>query len=162
DAAWQHRPDDMGVHCTCSVSCSVVRGAVSDARQCRTSKSTFRHRAGRYWAHYVVFEHFLNGERQSPIQLASMSAMAQSGHERLLGGKGNRNVVWVTYVRLEHGTHRGMYVCQNKLGAGPDILRVPIDLVVRNGNVEFARPLLNWNGTRIIGNEMAHGTTDPD
>src|SRR5262249_23463024 len=192
----------MGVHCTCSVSCSVVRGAVSDARQCRTSKSTFRHRAGRYWAHYVVFEHFLNGERQSPIQLASMSAMAQSGHERLLGGKGNRNVVWVTYVRLEHGTqqteeqkmehrrtasfgvyslllaattsvaaqsneqtagpYRGMYVCQNKLGAGPDILRVPIDLVVRNGNVEFARPLLNWNGTRIIGNEMAHGTTDPD
>jgi len=60
------------------------------------------------------------------------------------------------------GPYRGTYVCQNKLGAGPDILRVPIDLVIRNGNVEFARPLLNWNGTRIIGNEMAYGTTDPD
>ena len=35
-------------------------------------------------------------------------------------------------------------------------------LSVRNGYVEFARPLLNWNGTRIIGNEMAYGTTDPD
>jgi hypothetical protein len=60
------------------------------------------------------------------------------------------------------GSYRGTYVCQNKLGAGPDILRVPIDLVIRNGNVEFARPLLNRFGTRVIGNEIAHGTTDPD
>jgi len=60
------------------------------------------------------------------------------------------------------GPYRGMYVCQTKVGAGPGILRVPIDLVIRNGNVEFARPLLNWNGTRLIGNEMAYGTTDPD
>jgi len=64
------------------------------------------------------------------------------------------------------GPYRGAYVCQ-KLGAAQgrvpiDILRVPIDLVIRNGNVEFARPLLNWNGTRVIGNEMAFGTTDPD
>jgi len=44
----------------------------------------------------------------------------------------------------------------------PGILRIPIDLVIRNGNVEFARPLLNWNGTRVIGNEMASGTIDPD
>ena len=59
------------------------------------------------------------------------------------------------------GPYRGTYVCQS-LGAGRGILRVPIDLVIRNGNVEFARPLLNWNGTRIIGNEMASGTTDAD
>jgi len=57
------------------------------------------------------------------------------------------------------GPYRGTYVCQ---GAGQRILRVPIDLVIRNGTVEFARPLLNWNGTRVIGNEMASGTTEPD
>ena len=48
-----------------------------------------------------------------------------------------------------------------KLGP-PGIFRVPIDLVIRNGNVEFARPLLNWNATRVIGNEMASGTIDAD
>lgn len=60
------------------------------------------------------------------------------------------------------GPYRGTYVCQNKLGVGPDILRVPLDLVIRNGNVEFARPLLKWNGTQVIGNEMASGTIDAD
>lgn len=59
------------------------------------------------------------------------------------------------------GPYRGTYVCQ-ALGPARGILRVPIDLVIRNGNVEFARPLVNWNGTRIIGNEMASGTTDPN
>ena len=29
------------------------------------------------------------------------------------------------------GPYRGTYVCQNKLGAGPGVLRVPIDLVIR-------------------------------
>lgn len=61
------------------------------------------------------------------------------------------------------GPYRGSYVCQTKLGM-PGIFRVPIDLVIRNGNVEFARPLLYWNGrwTRVIGNEMASGTIDAD
>src|SRR5215469_7063683 len=59
------------------------------------------------------------------------------------------------------GPYRGMYVCQTMTRA-PGILRIPIDLVIRNGNVEFARALLNWNGTRVIGNEMASGTIDPD
>jgi hypothetical protein len=46
----------------------------------------------------------------------------------------------------------------------PGIFRVPIDLVIRNGNVEFSRPLLSWNGrwTQVIGNEMASGTIDAD
>jgi hypothetical protein len=44
----------------------------------------------------------------------------------------------------------------------PGMFRVPIDLVIRNGNVEFSRPLLNWNATRVVGNEMASGTIDPD
>jgi hypothetical protein len=59
------------------------------------------------------------------------------------------------------GPFRGMYVCQ-KLQASPDILRAPIDLVVHGGNVEFARPLFNWDGTRVVGTEMASGTIDPD
>ncbi len=59
------------------------------------------------------------------------------------------------------GPYRGSYVCQTKLGV-PGIFRIPIDLVIRNGNVEFSRPLLNWNGRRVIGNEMASGTIDAD
>ena len=59
------------------------------------------------------------------------------------------------------GPYRGSYVCQTKLGV-PGIFRIPIDLIIRNGSVEFARPLLNWNGTRVVGNEMASGTIDTD
>ena len=59
------------------------------------------------------------------------------------------------------GSYRGMYVCPTMTGA-PGIFRIPIDVVIRNGNVEFARPLLNWNGTQVIGNEMAFGTIDAD
>lgn len=59
------------------------------------------------------------------------------------------------------GPYRGAYVCQTKVGV-PGIFRIPIDLVIRNGNVEFSRPLLNWNATRVIGNEMASGTIDAD
>jgi hypothetical protein len=61
------------------------------------------------------------------------------------------------------GPYRGSYVCQTMLGVTA-VFRVPIDLVIRNGNVEFARPLLSWNGrwTQVIGNEMASGTIDAD
>lgn len=59
------------------------------------------------------------------------------------------------------GPYRGTYVCQGLL-EGRGILRIPLDLVIRNGNVEFARALLNRNGTRVIGNEMAFGTIDGD
>jgi hypothetical protein len=59
------------------------------------------------------------------------------------------------------GPYRGAYVCQTKVGV-PGMFRVPIDLVIRNGNVEFSRPLLNRNATRVVGNEMASGTIDAD
>jgi hypothetical protein len=59
------------------------------------------------------------------------------------------------------GPFRGMYVCQ-KLQGSPDILRAPIDLAVHGENVEFARPLFNFDGTRVVGTEMASGTIDPD
>jgi hypothetical protein len=59
------------------------------------------------------------------------------------------------------GAFRGMFVCA-KMPTSPDILRVPFDLTVSNGNVQFARPLFNWNGTRVLGSEMASGTLDGD
>ncbi len=59
------------------------------------------------------------------------------------------------------GPYRGMYVCQTKVGV-PGIFHVPIDLVIRNGTVEFSRPLLNRSATRVVGNEMASGTIDAD
>jgi hypothetical protein len=59
------------------------------------------------------------------------------------------------------GPYRGSYVCQTKVGV-PGIFRIPIDLVIRNGNVEFSRPLLNPTATRVVGNEMASGTIDAD
>jgi hypothetical protein len=59
------------------------------------------------------------------------------------------------------GPYRGAYVCQTRAGV-PGMFRVPIDLVIRNGNVEFSRPLLNRNATRVIGNEMGSGTIDAD
>jgi hypothetical protein len=59
------------------------------------------------------------------------------------------------------GPYRGSYVCQTKVGV-PGIFHVPIDLVIRNGTVEFSRPLLNWNATQVVGNEMASGTIDAD
>lgn len=61
------------------------------------------------------------------------------------------------------GPYRGTYVCQTKMGFST-IFRLPIDLVIRNGNVEFSRPLVAWNGraSQLIGNEMASGTIDAD
>lgn len=71
------------------------------------------------------------------------------------------NLAATSSEQAAQGPYRGTYVCQSMIG-GPGILRIPIDLVIRNGNVEFARPLLNGNGTRVIGNEMASGTIDGD
>jgi hypothetical protein len=59
------------------------------------------------------------------------------------------------------GPYRGMYVCE-KMKMSPDILRAPIDLVVSDTSVRFGRPLFNWNGTRVLGTEMASGSIDND
>jgi hypothetical protein len=59
------------------------------------------------------------------------------------------------------GKFRGMYVCE-KLPTTRDILRAPIDLVIKGDNVRFARPLFNLNGTRVVGTEMATGTINGD
>jgi hypothetical protein len=59
------------------------------------------------------------------------------------------------------GKFRGMYVC-SKLPTTRDVLRAPIDLLVRDNAVQFARPLFNLDGTRVVGTELAAGTVDGD
>jgi hypothetical protein len=56
--------------------------------------------------------------------------------------------------------YRGMFVCEQVPGA-IDILHVPIDLVTRGDSVQFARPLFNLQGTRVVGSELGAGTIDP-
>ena len=59
------------------------------------------------------------------------------------------------------GPYRGTLVCE-KMPASPDILRVPFDLKVDDKNVQYARPIFNWNGQRVLGSELGNGTIDAD
>jgi hypothetical protein len=59
------------------------------------------------------------------------------------------------------GEFRGTYVCE-RLPTTREILRVPLDLSVRGSEVQFSRPLLTLNGSRVLGSEMARGTIDAD
>jgi hypothetical protein len=54
-----------------------------------------------------------------------------------------------------------MLVCE-KLPNATDILHVPIDLAVRGDQVQFARPLFNLDGTRVLGSELGAGSVDAD
>ena len=58
------------------------------------------------------------------------------------------------------GTFRGSLVCE-KMPATVDMLSVPLDMNIRGNNVQFARPLFNLDGTRVIGSELGTGTIDP-
>jgi hypothetical protein len=55
--------------------------------------------------------------------------------------------------------YRGMFVCERVPGAA-DILHVPIDVAIRGDNVQFARPLFNLQGTRVLGSELGNGSID--
>lgn len=57
--------------------------------------------------------------------------------------------------------YRGMLVCE-KLPNAADILHVPFDLVVRGDQVQFARPLFNLDGTRVLGSELGAGSVEAD
>lgn len=59
------------------------------------------------------------------------------------------------------GKFRGAYVCEKTLFTR-DILRTPLDLVIQGNNVQFARPLFNLKGTRVLGSELGTGTIDAD
>jgi hypothetical protein len=56
---------------------------------------------------------------------------------------------------------RGTMVCEQAFGAA-GILRAPLDVVERGGAVEFARPLFNLEGTRVLGSELGEGSIDAD
>ena len=58
------------------------------------------------------------------------------------------------------GTFRGSLVCE-KMPATADMLSAPLDMNIRGSNVQFARPLFNLDGTRVIGSELGTGTIDP-
>ena len=59
------------------------------------------------------------------------------------------------------GAYRGMIVCE-KIAVARDILHVPFDLIVRGQSVEFARPVFNLKGSRIVGSELGAGSIDAD
>jgi hypothetical protein len=59
------------------------------------------------------------------------------------------------------GKFRGMYVCE-KLPTTRDILRAPLDLIIDGGSVQFARPLFNLNGGRVVGSELGSGSLGDD
>ena len=56
---------------------------------------------------------------------------------------------------------RGTMVCEQAFGAA-GILRAPLDVVEHGGAVEFARPLFNLDGTRVLGSELGEGSIDAD
>jgi hypothetical protein len=55
--------------------------------------------------------------------------------------------------------YRGTMVCE-RAAAAVDILRVPMDVAIRGDNVQFARPLFNLQGTRVLGSELGNGSID--
>lgn len=64
-------------------------------------------------------------------------------------------------AQAPEGAYRGMIVCE-KIPIAADILHVPFDLIVHGANVEFARPVFNLNGSRVIGSELGSGSVDAD
>jgi hypothetical protein len=59
------------------------------------------------------------------------------------------------------GAYRGMLVCE-KLKNAANILRAPLDVVVRGNAVVFARPIFNANGSLVVGSELAFGSIEND
>jgi hypothetical protein len=59
------------------------------------------------------------------------------------------------------GAYRGMFLCE-KMKASPDILHVPLDLVVHGTDAQFARPIFNFNGQRVLGSELGAGKIEQD
>ncbi|HEY2531303.1 MAG TPA: hypothetical protein VGJ20_25800 [Xanthobacteraceae bacterium] len=57
--------------------------------------------------------------------------------------------------------YRGMFVCEQQRGSA-DVLHVPFDIAVRGSEVQFARPLFNLRGTRVLGSELGDGSVDPN
>ena len=54
------------------------------------------------------------------------------------------------------GAYKGTMVCPLP---GERVLRVPLDIVIAENSVQFARPILDDNG-RVFGSEMGTGTVE--
>ncbi len=88
-----------------------------------------------------------------PFRRLAITALAASAFLPLSASAQDAQVV--------KGPFRGTMVCQ-KAPVAADILRVPFDLRIDDKNVQFARPLLNWTGTRVLGSELGTGTIEAD
>lgn len=96
------------------------------------------------------------------VHVSQVWRVGSSMTERILALAALLTVSFVTAnAHALEGKFRGQYVCE-KLPTTADILRVPIDLMVDGSKVQFARPLFNLNGTRVVGSEIAAGTIDAD
>ena len=56
-----------------------------------------------------------------------------------------------------NGQYKGTMVCALPLGEGA-VLRAPLDMIVADNTVSFARPILN--GNNVVGNEIVMGTIE--
>jgi hypothetical protein len=65
------------------------------------------------------------------------------------------------FAQSPDGAYRGTFLCE-KMKASPDILHVPLDLVVRGSDAQFARPIFNFNGRPVLGSELGSGKLEPD
>jgi hypothetical protein len=59
------------------------------------------------------------------------------------------------------GPFRGSLVCAQLKGTN-NILRAPLDVLVRKSDVIFARPVYNASGSIVTGSELGSGTIDAD
>jgi hypothetical protein len=59
------------------------------------------------------------------------------------------------------GPFRGSLVCAQLKGTN-NILRAPLDVLVRKSDVIFARPVFNASGSLTTGSELGSGTIDAD
>ena len=67
----------------------------------------------------------------------------------------------IAHATTLNGKFRGTYVCE-KLPTTRAILRVPLDLSIKDDNVQFARPRYGLRGSRVVGSELASGRIDND
>jgi hypothetical protein len=57
------------------------------------------------------------------------------------------------------GNYQGTLVCeQMPYAAGP--LRAPLDITISGNTANFARPVFNLDGSRVMGSEIGSGTVD--
>ena len=59
------------------------------------------------------------------------------------------------------GPYRGTLVC-GKLKTAANMLRAPLDLMIRGNEVIFARPVFGADGAHVAGTELASGTLGSD